>query len=85
MDTVDLEYKNEIMDSLNEKDVNKLMSLIPNMDIERAQQCINKWNENIGLQMAGARMGEDTTELENEAIGMLYDLLDEAKLSGYQK
>ena len=85
MDEVDLEYKNEIMESLNEKDVNRLMSLIPDMEYERALECVDRWHENMGLQMASTRMGEDTTELESEALGMLYDLLDEAKLSGFHK
>lgn len=85
MDNVDLRYKDSIREALQTGDSVRLVELVPGMDMSRAEECISKWKENYLETMQKIRNGQDTTDLDSEASQILYDLLDEAKLSGYHR
>ena len=85
MDEVDVRYRDDIMEALQVRNVGRLMELVPGMNYERANDCIDRWQENYGMMMAKTRLGEDTTELERESINMLEDLVEEANLQQNRK
>lgn len=85
MDEVEIEYRHSIMQALQSASSEKLMELVPGMSVDRAKECINKWKENYNTIMSRIRSSIDTTEVENEQLQMLNDLLEEANLFGFHK
>jgi len=85
MDAVDMKYKDNIREALQMQNISRLMELVPSLDEERAREIIDEWQSNYNLTMEMIRNSQDTTELDKQAVDMLYDLLDSAKLSGYHR
>ena len=60
MDDIYLECQSNIIDTLQTGDVMKLMSLIPEMTMDRANDCINYWQQ---LDNANRAMGGTSEEI----------------------
>lgn len=85
MDVVDMRYKDSIRESLQTQNVARLIELVPSLDEVSAKKIIDVWQSNYNLTMQMIRNNQDTTELDKQAVDMLYDLLDSANLSGYHR
>lgn len=85
MDNVDMRYKDSIREALQMQNISRLMELVPTLDEVRAKEVIEEWQSNYNQTMQMIRNNQDTTELDKQAVDMLYDLLDSAKLSGYHR
>lgn len=85
MDEVDLRYKDSIREALQSKNVSRLIELVPSLDEQSAVAAIDKWQTNYNSIMEKIRAGQDTTDLSESSINLLYELLDKAHLSGYHR
>ena len=85
MDEVDYRYKDSIREALQNGNVSRLMELVPALSEQDAQYYIEAWNKNYLETMQKIRNSQDTSDLDDAAHNMLFDLMDKANLSGYHK
>ena len=85
MDNVDRTYEHNIMQALQSRNIERLKELVPGIDSEKAEEYINRWQENYNSIMSGVRGGLDTSKTEDSSLQMLNELLEEANLSGFHR
>ena len=85
MDEVDYKYKNSIREALQEGNVDRVMELVPELELEEAENYVNEWKENYEETMSNIRNSLDTMFLEEKTHKILNELMDRAHLSGYHK
>ena len=85
MDEVDYKYKNSIREALQEGNVDRVMELVPELELEEAENYVNEWKENYEETMANIKNSLDTMFLEEKTHKILNELMERAHLSGYHK
>ena len=85
MDEVDYKYKNSIREALQEGNVDRVMELVPELELEEAENYVNEWKENYEETMSNIRNSLDTMFLEEKTHKILNELMERAHLSGYHK
>ena len=61
------------------------MELVPELELEDAENYVNEWKENYEETMSNIRSSLDTMFQEKKTHKILNELMDRAHLSGYHK
>jgi len=85
MDEVERTFLWNIRLALMNRDINMLKELIPNLSIEELENYIEDYSAKHETLMTKIRNSEDTTILEDEMSGIVYDLFRQANLSGNKR